>query len=226
MFALSANLWHNIHSRECLAQHQRVAWRSGSAGALQAQGRGFKSLRDHQKYSQVIAYFRGGGLFSFSGFLRAESANQPRMAQDSSCGFLLTSRIHRCANHAPTAPSAAAARRCSRCLLVRQMIDWGHGARHTFPQCLRLSAVRGRLADGSRAVCRRWPDGSGAVPGRLQTGHSRDRLTVMRGHNAQCFLRTRDGMAHEEDNVGRPGLRAVLLIMRRAVHGRGARGGR
>lgn len=26
-----------------------VAWRSGSAGALQAQGRGFKSLRDHHR---------------------------------------------------------------------------------------------------------------------------------------------------------------------------------
>ena len=26
-----------------------VEWRSGSAGALQAQGRGFKSLLDHQK---------------------------------------------------------------------------------------------------------------------------------------------------------------------------------
>ena len=29
-----------------------VEWRSGSAGALQAQGRGFKSLLDHQKNSR------------------------------------------------------------------------------------------------------------------------------------------------------------------------------
>lgn len=156
-----------------------MADRSGVSPGRKLIGGGFKSLRDHQKYSQVIAYFRGGGLFSFSGFVRTESANQPRMAQGSRCGFLLTSRIHRCANHAPTAPSAAAACCCSRCLLVRQMIDWGHGARHTFPQCLRLSAVRGRLADGSRAVCRRWPDGSGAVPGRLPDGSKRVILEIV-----------------------------------------------
>lgn len=34
-----------------------VAWRSGSAGALQAQGRGFKSLRDH--HENVRASYRG-----------------------------------------------------------------------------------------------------------------------------------------------------------------------
>ena len=30
-------------------QHFMVEWRSGSAGALQAQGRGFKSLLDHHE---------------------------------------------------------------------------------------------------------------------------------------------------------------------------------
>ena len=42
-----------------------VAWRSGSAGALQAQGRGFKSLRDHHRKRRKTP-FQMGFFFSMA----------------------------------------------------------------------------------------------------------------------------------------------------------------
>ncbi len=69
-------------ARHVRATHS-VAWRSGSAGALQAQGRGFKSLRDHQKYSQVIAWFHGRWPVWFSGQFACKCANRVPTAQKS-----------------------------------------------------------------------------------------------------------------------------------------------
>ena len=129
MFALSANLWHNIHSRECLAQHQRVAWRSGSAGALQAQGRGFKSLRDHHAHNKKNPSSYGVFLFDNPLFLAIFLADfgrrmpsEARLPKKSNCFYgrfwqaQIMPSLRRCCRCGGSTSRAACARcSCPRC---------------------------------------------------------------------------------------------------------------
>ena len=88
-------VWHNMQAHAPWRGHE-VGWRSGSAGALQAQGHKFKSCTDHHKQSEVTARWLPCLFGATARWSSAQAAGRQRFERGVHCrGMLAVPRQRR-----------------------------------------------------------------------------------------------------------------------------------